>query len=365
MFYSCGTFVCSILIALFAWLTPVQSFAIGPFAGPSYKTYKFGYLEGSVQMERFFSDANFDNNGKNQASGTNFSNYLRSYDYTYKGRLTYTPNFAISGGFITRSVDTDDGILARSRTGLAEIFLGADYRWIWSGLEFIIDYRATYSNYIVPDDESTDYPIWGDGSNSSQTLFQLQKKFGNILGYTFAGYNYRNKGLSDYYPLGLGAQWALSGWVLGGELKAALLGDPDVYGTEDTGRHDQLKKVNANSYKFYSSNPEWVSLELNFKYRLTSQFAFNGGGGTTILGYNIADGNFWYLGLQIQWPVIIKEPQGKADVQKKWPEFIPETPNLKKESESPPPEPEPDSTNPNNSDSQNNSEDNEPEFNTD
>jgi hypothetical protein len=365
MFYFRKTFPIWIFSTIYFLVNPEQSLATGPFAGPSYKTYKFGYIEGSIQMERFFSDANFDNKGKGNALGTTYTNYLRSYDYTYKTRFTYSSNFAFSGGFNTRTVDTDDGLLARSRTGLAETFLGFDYRWIWSQLELILDYRGTYSNYLVPDSDSTDYPIWGDGSNSSQTLFQLQKKFGNLLSYAFAGYNYRDKGLSDYYPLGIGAQWALGGWVLGGELKAALLGNPDVYETADTGRHDELKKVNGGSYKFFSSDPEWATLELNFKYRLTSQFAFAGGGGTTLLGYNIADGNFWYLGLQIQWPFIIKEPQGKADVQKKWTEFIPESPNFKRRSGSPPAEPEIPSQNDLDLDSENKIEDTEPELNND
>jgi hypothetical protein len=334
MFYSRAACLLSPFFILIFNFFPGKSLAVGPFAGPNYKVYKLGYLEGSFQMERFLTEANFDNKGNTTSLGTTYTNYLRSYDYTYKGRLTYTSNFALSGGINTRSVDTDNGLLVRSRTGVGEVFLGADYRWQLGETDIILDYKATYSPYRTPDADNTDHPIWGDSANSAQTILILQRKFGTVLGYGFGGYNYRDNGLSDYYILGLGTQWALGGWVIGGELKGSLLGDPDIYySSEKSGRHDQLKDVNAGSFKYYSTNPEWISAEFNFKYRLTTQFAFNAGGGTIFKGYNIADGNFWYLGLQLQWPVFMQELTGRADVQKKEPEFIPDIPSSKRKTE--------------------------------
>jgi hypothetical protein len=318
-------------LIFFALGVPINSVALGPFAGPNYKVYKLGYLEGGLQLERFYSDANFDDKGKESSLGTNYTNYLRSYDYTYSVRLAYTKNFALSGGFIARSVDSDDGTLVRSRTGIGEIYLGADYRWLLGETEAIIDYRIAYSPFVVPNSESTEHPIWGDGANSSQGLLILQRKFDSLMIYAFGGYNYRDNGLSDYYPLGFGLQKAVAGWIVGGETKLALLGDKDVHYTPDNSeRHDQLKQVNAGSLKYYSTNPEWVSIELNFKYRLTTQFAFNGGGGTILKGFNVADGNFFYLGLQLQWPVFLQEITGQAEVQKKEPYFVPDTPTFKK-----------------------------------
>jgi hypothetical protein len=334
MFYSSTACLISQIIFLLIILIPFKSKAVGPFAGPQYKVYKLGYLEGGFQMERFYTDANYDDKGNIESLGSTYRNYLRSYDYSYKGRLTYTPNFAISGGFINHSVDTDDGKLVRSRSGLSEVFLGADYRWVFGETELIFEYKGAYSLYKVPTADNTEYPIWADGVNSGLAAVFLQRKFGSSFGYVFGGYNYRDDGLSDNYLMGLGLQFAFDGWVVGGEIKGALLAGNDLlYDSTNSKRHEQIKEVNAGSYKYYSTNPEWATLEVNCKFRLTSQLAFNAGGGTIFKGINMADGSFLYLGLQVQWPVFLQEISGQAEVQKKAPDFIPNAPSIKKKNE--------------------------------
>ncbi len=309
-------------ILLFLSFTNI-AYAISSQMGPSYKLYKVGNLESQIHWETFYTNANYNDNVELKTltpSGT----FLRNYNMDLKFRLISNSNSGWKWGAQGTAINAQSPQVTKNRSALTALWFGIDHRFETSSVEFIVDGDFIISPYRV-DVNQTD-AVAGDGANILQGKLLVQKKWPSLIGYLYGGYVFRDSGMSDYVPVGLGLQWGIYDWILGSELKGALLSiEDDQYKAATSKRHVLLNKTNMGSFKYYSTNPEWFTGEVNLKFKLTDQFAFTGGVGTTLVGRNYSQGTFVYLGLDMQWPAFLETPKGKSAVQRgKEDEFVPQ-----------------------------------------
>lgn len=262
------------------------------------KNFRPGWSEGAFGYDVFHSVGNYNSSGDVQSLPA-ANSYWETTNFEFAGRYTFTHSLAMTIGANYLSSQAYLTNFSQSTGGLQTLRGAMEYRFDSTTADIGIEGVGLLSVYGV--DQNSTKPLYGDGAHGVGGNLWFLQRYDNLQIHAKVGFLYRTAGLSSLLPYEVGAHWRFGDLLLGAVGEGAWsLGqdqESDVY------RTSLLNRTSAGSMNFRSANPNFNFIDLQAKWYATNQFSVTGGVGTTWMGRNYAQGNRYFLGIDILWQV--------------------------------------------------------------
>ncbi len=279
------------------------------------KNFRKDTLEVFASTQYYYSQSNFNSSGTQQSLSS--GNYYMLIDATFGGRYTLGSRAAFTLAGNVGNATSHSAVANRSNSSFNWVKLGAEYLAYSGAIDVIPEFFA-----IIPTDKvnftSNDAVANSEGVTELHPRLTLQKTFGSVGMYGYAGFAYRDAGRSYLAPWGAGVFYQTTDSKFGAE----IFGSQSITDDKDTSarvlRDNYNTNVMAGSVKFGALNPSIIDTNFFFKYGLNSKWSMQADAGIAVAGSNAANG--WHVGALLQYAFDFSS-SGKTE------EYIPAQPN--------------------------------------
>jgi len=272
-------------IFYFAGLILISDYA-NAYSNPD-QAYKSGQFDIAIWSDYYRSEQNFDANGTKQNLLN--SNYYQLINVNPQIRWGVFDSLGTRIGFNIASAESSDVYATRKNSTFNRIDFGIDYLLMnLDGFQGIVDVEYSYSPDKIQ--TNTDAVINGVGASEFKPTFILRMSVDQLYPYSLIGINYRSDGLSTLLTYGIGAEYRFSEMGLGLAINGFSTIKNDDKSNNAIVRDAIINRVNAGSKKFYSINPNLLSIETYLKFLVTDNTAVKAFANYDIHGSNIAQG---------------------------------------------------------------------------
>ncbi len=269
---------------------------IGP-AEAQVLRYREGQMSFFTRFEVFSTDSNFD------PSGGSFTKLPagQSYDLSLiKTRMQYdyTNDFAFYGGVNFAIAKSNDGLFTRNNSTLTGFEGGLQYKamkkpfLIVPQIHVILPFETISNN--------TDQVISSESAVEVEVGVWLQKKLWRLYNYAYFGFDYRDGGRSALGKYKLGTYARIKNFYMGLDANGYQSISDDENTNTPFVRTVITNQVNGSSLKYYSINPDNLSVDLWAGMIAFENYLFKVGYAQDVNGSNSAKGSTVYVGLDIR-----------------------------------------------------------------
>lgn len=281
-------------------------FHVRSLAWDYFRYYQDDLLDFEIKLSGYKAAGNFSSSG--QLANLNPSEVYNLLQIDAAFRWNWTENLAFRLGSQFASAESSNLGIVRRNSTVTEANFGFDYLITENkALDFGIDFNTKVPFRRV--DPNDDRVLNHEGALEVQAVGFLRKAF-NTFGYQSSlGYRYRDEGRSSQIPYTMMLHILSKNNIWGVGLSGAQALCCDIYGNNRTER-EKVRPFNGQALKFYSVEPSYTDLVLNFKndsgYRLSFFVDVN----YTIIGNSYAAGYGLSTGINYRWDLESK-PQSK------------------------------------------------------
>lgn len=291
---------------VFIFLIAKLFFVVPVMALDNYKEFKRDHWDFEAATQFFYSDANhisFDGGKQSLIDG----NYFQLLDFKIETRYMPQSNWSMFGWVNVGNSESSSALAKRTNSSVSEAVAGFDFL-MYSDLFDIVPELYVLMPFEKVDPRS-DTVLNSEGVIELRTRAVIQKSFGFGRLYGWLGFNYRAE-RSSLMPYGLGANFKVSRFLVGGEIS----GFQSV--TSDSSENLPLRTgyingVNAGSMKFYSVDPSLVDSQLYVRWLISKKWSVQASGGMTLAGENTASG--YHVGAFIRYSFDFSEGYSQDD----------------------------------------------------
>lgn len=258
------------------------------WARQGYLLFEPGSWESRASVDYRLSDANYTNNGAQEALLND--GRFQIFQLDFFSRYTLSDTWAFFGGLGGAQAESVGSDATRAGGALTAGRLGVEWNpAFFDFLEVIprFSYLLPFEQ-ISPDQDSV---ITSEGVDETLFDLHLQAAFESFRIYGSLGYLMRGEGRSTLMPWSAGIEWPAPNITFGARLMGyeSLSDDADVGSSAAEARRvETMTRVNAGSFKFYSMNPGVVDSEAYLMLALGPSVHLGLFGGLTLAGTNSA-----------------------------------------------------------------------------
>jgi hypothetical protein len=266
------------------------------FAGEVYRTFIANRFDLSLDAQYFKSNANYDANGSKSdlPSGDEFQNL----GIDTRARFVFFNDLGFYTGLLSSSAQSKSGAVSRSTSAVTHYYAGVDHQFM-GGSHWSAYLDASYLFAASTIDATTDTAIGSDGANEAKLSAVLNYTAESARFFGRFGGNFRTEGLSALLLYGLGADYAFGRSRLGLELSGFSSVKDDDYTNSILVRDTVTNRVNAQSRRYYSVNPNLLEAQIYLQQQFGSNTSVKLFAGSTVIGSNTAEGII--AGVSLNW----------------------------------------------------------------
>ena len=284
-------------ISLIALIPCMLLFSHASQASEVYRTFIANRFDLSLDAQYFKSSANYDANGSKTSlpAGDSFDNL----GIDSRARFVFFNDLGFYTGLLSSSTQSTSGAVSRSTSAVSHYFAGIDYQ-LTGGMAWSLYLDSSFLFAASTIDATTDSAIGGDGANEAKINAVITYSGDSSRFFSRLGADYRAEGLSALLLYGAGGDYALGrSSRLGLEVSGISSVKDDDYTNQVLVRDSVTNRVNAQSRRYYSVNPNLLEAQLYFQQQFGSTITLKLFAGSTVLGSNSADGLLG--GLSFNW----------------------------------------------------------------
>lgn len=249
-----------------------------------------------LDLQYFKSTANYDSNGSkaNLAAGADFQNLA----IDSRARFVFFNDLGVYTGLLANDTQSNNGAVSRSTSAVTQYYAGFDLQ-VMAGAAWSVYLDSGYFFSASSIDATTDSAIGSDGASEAKVNAVFTYVGESVRIFSRLGGDYRSEGLSALLLYGAGTDYGFGKSRVGIELSGYRSIKDDDYTSQLLVRDSVTNRVNAQSRRFYSINPNLLEAQLYFQQLLGSSTKIKLFFGSTVVGSNTAEGLIG--GLSFNW----------------------------------------------------------------
>jgi hypothetical protein len=282
-------------------------------AGNEFKNYQSRTIDLFLQSRFYKATGNFTKSGNSYdslPSGYDYENYL----FDFGARSTIFSKWAIFASATVGAAQSQDPTTTRTNSAFSEGTLGADFLLSEGSIAIVPELSVTFP--FTKNDVNTDTVAVGEGVMSTTARLIAAMRTGSLRLGAFAGFTYRDDGLSSLLPYGALAEYQWASTAFGADIRGYSTLGYDKDSDNETPRNNYICRANGCAKRYAAVNPSLIESNLWLRLNLSRSWDLYGGAGFALTGQNTSTGYSANAGVIYRWDLGPARSSGPASRQR-------------------------------------------------